>query len=214
MREPRPRRYPTDLFDAEWATLVPLRPLPAMRGRPLKWPRRLITEAIFYLVRSGCAWRMLPTSLPPWQTVFALFRRWRLDGTLRRAHGRLRALVREAEGRQAEPSAAIIDSQTVRATSVGGPAGGYDAAKLTTARKRHILVDAAGLVLLAHVHAADLHDRFGARLLVGRAGQGELPRLKIVRGDGAYAGTFARWLETERGWRVEEPKHRDRHLWR
>jgi transposase len=132
-----------------------------------------MAEAIFYLVRSGCAWRMLPSSFPPWPTVFAHFRRWRLDGTLRRMHDRLRALAREAEGRQAEPSAATIDSQTVRATGVGGPARGYDAAKRTAGRKRHILVDAAGLVLLAHVHAADLHDRLGAQALIGRAGPGE-----------------------------------------
>lgn len=214
MREPPPRRYPTDLSDAEWAALEPLLPPPSTRGRPLKWPRRLMVEAIFYLVRSGCAWRMLPTSFPPWQTVFAHFRRWRLDGTLRRAHDRLRALAREAAGRRAEPTAAIIDSQTVRATGVGGPARGYDAAKRTAGRKRHILVDTAGLVLLAHVHAADLHDRLGAQLLVGRAGQDELPRLELVWADGAYAGTFARWLEAERGWRVEVPRHRDRHLWR
>jgi putative transposase len=214
MRDAATRRYPTDLSDAEWAALEPLLPPPAKTGRPLKWPRRLMAEAIFYLVRSGCAWRMLPTSFPPWQTVFAHFRRWRLDGTLRRAHDRLRALARAAEGRHAEPSAAIIDSQTVRATGVGGPARGYDAAKRTFGRKRHILVDAAGLVLLAHVHAADLHDRLGAQALVRCAGGGELPRLQLVWADGAYSGTFARWLEAERGWRLEVPKHRDRHLWR
>ncbi len=214
MREPRPHHYPTDLSDAEWMALEPLLPPPAPRGRPLKWPRRLMAEAIFYLVRSGCAWRMLPSSFPPWPTVFAHFRRWRLDGTLRRMHDRLRALAREAEGRQAEPSAAIIDSQTVRATGVGGPARGYDAAKRTAGRKRHILVDAAGLVLLAHVHAADLHDRLGAQALISRADPGEFPRLELVWADGAYAGTFARPLEADRGWRVEVPKHRDRHLWR
>jgi putative transposase len=110
-------------------------------------PRRLMAEAIFYLVRSGCAWRVLPTSFPPWQTVFAHFRQWWLDGTLRRAHGRLRALAHAAEGRQAEPSAAIINSQTVGATGVGGPARGYDTAKRTTDRNRHTLVDATGLIL-------------------------------------------------------------------
>jgi putative transposase len=173
-----------------------------------------MVEAVFYLVRSGCAWRMLPASFPPWPTVFAHFRRWRLDGTLRRMHDRLRAKAREAEGRQAEPSAAIIDSQTVRATGVGGRARGYDAAKRTAGRKRHILVDASGLILLAHVHAADLHDRLGAQALVSQADPSAFPRLELVWADGAYAGTFARWLEAKRGWRVEVPRHRDRHLWR
>ena len=214
MHEPRPRRYPTDLSDAEWAVLEPLLPPPAPRGRPFKWPRRLMVEAVFHLVRSGCAWRLLPRCFPPWPTVSARFRRWRLDGSLRRMHDRLRTLAREAEGRAPEPSAAIIDSQTTRGTGVGGPARGYDPAKRTAGRKRHLLVDAAGLVLLVHVHAADLHDRLGAQALVRRAAADDLPRLELVWADGAYAGTFARWLQAERGWRVEVPKHRDRHLWR
>ncbi|WP_202828782.1 transposase, partial [Belnapia mucosa] len=98
MREHRQHRYPTDLSDAEWAALEPLLPPPATGGRPLQWPRRLMLEAIFYLVRSGCAWRMLPSPFPPWPTVFAHCRRWRLDGTLRCLHDRLRALARAAEG--------------------------------------------------------------------------------------------------------------------
>ena len=208
------RPYPSDLSDAEWAALEPILPPPSPVGRPLKWPRRLMAEAIFYLVRSGCAWRMLPRHFPPWPTVFSQFARWRRDGTVRRMHDRLRGLAREAAGRPPEPSAAIIDSQTARATGVGGPARGYDPAKRVAGRKRHVLVDASGLVLLAHVHAADLHDRLGAQALVGRAAPSELPRLELVWGDGAYAGTFARWLEAERGWRVEVPKYRKRHLWR
>ena len=214
MPDPRPRPYPTDLSDAEWVALEPLLPPPSRLGRPLKWPRRVMAEAIFYLVRSGCAWRLLPRHFPPWPTVYSQFRRWRRDDTLRRLHDRLRVLAREAEGRDVEPTAAIIDSQTVRAAGVGGPARGYDPAKRTAGRKRHILVDAAGLVLLAHVHAADVHDRLGAQALVAGAGRDGLPRLELVWGDGAYAGTFARWLADARGWRVEVPKHRDRQLWR
>lgn len=159
MPDPCPRPYPTDLSDAEWVALEPLLPPHSRLGRPLKWPRRVMAEAIVYLARSGCAWRLLPRRFPPWPTVYSQFRRWRRDDTLRRMHDRLRVLAREAEGRDAEPSAAIVDSQTVRATGVGGPARGYDPAKRAAGRKRHILVDAAGLVLLAHVHAADVHDR-------------------------------------------------------
>jgi len=214
MPETRYRPFPTALSDAEWAALQPLLPAPCPIGRPLKWPRRLMAEAIFYLVRTGCAWRFLPHCFPPfrplrglslrgiaarWPTVYSQFRRWRRDGALRAMHDRLRELAREAQGRSAEPSAAIVDSQTVR---------GWDGAKRTAGRKRHTLVDAMGLVLLVHVHAADLHDRIGAQALIGRAGPGELPRLELVWADSAYAGTFARWLEAECGWRVEGPRHR------
>ncbi len=105
-------------------------------------------------------------------------------------------------------------SRRGRATGIGGPARGYDAAKRTAGCKRHIFVDATGLTLLAHVHSADLHDRLGAQALIGQASPGGFRHLELAWADGAYAGTFARWLEAERGLRVEAPKHRDRHLWR
>jgi putative transposase len=162
--------YPTDLSDAEWAVLEPLLPPPARTGRPRKWPRRLMAEAIFYLVRSGCPWRMLPREYPPWRSVYSQLARWRRDGTLRRAHDGLRAMTRETVGRDAEPSAGILDSQTTRSTGVGGPARGYDSAKRAAGRTRHVMVDTLGLVLLAHVHVADLRDGLGARELVGRMG--------------------------------------------
>ncbi|RZA27360.1 MAG: IS4/IS5 family transposase [Proteobacteria bacterium] len=108
----------------------------------------------------------------------------------------------------------IVRRKVCNGTGVGGPARGHDAAKRTAGRKRHILVDAAGLVLLPHVHAANLHDRLGVQALIGQANPGEFPRLELLWADGAYAGTFARWFEAERGWCVEVPKHRDRHLWR
>ncbi len=126
--------------------LEPLLPPPSRTGRPRKWPRRLMAEAIFHLVRSGCAWRMLPREFPPWPSVHSQFARWRRDGTLRRAHDGLRAMAREALGREAEPSAGILGSQTARSTGVGGPARGYDGAKRAAGRKRHVLVDTLGLV--------------------------------------------------------------------
>jgi transposase len=127
---PRTRRpYPSDLTDQEWNLLEPLLASPERRGRPPKWPARRVADAVFYLLRSGCAWRMLPREYPPWQTVYYHFRKWRLDGRLRKAHDRLREAVRKAEGRNPDPSGAVIDSQAVKGTGVGGPQRGYDGAK-------------------------------------------------------------------------------------
>ena len=161
---PRTRRpYPSDLTDGEWALLRPLLESPERRGRPPKWPARRVADAVFYLLRSGCAWRMLPREYPPWQTVYYHFWKWRRDGRLRRAHDRLREAVRVAEGRGRDPSGAVIDSQAVKGTGVGGPERGYDGAKRLSGRKRHLLVDTGGLVLSARVYAASLHDRETAR---------------------------------------------------
>ena len=211
---PRTRPYPSDLTDEEWALLEPLLASSEKRGRPPQWPVRRVADAVFYLLRSGCAWRMLPREFPPWQTVYYYFYKWRRDGRLRRAHDRLREEVRVAEGRDRDPSAAVIDSQAVRGTGVGGPERGYDGAKRLSGRKRHILVDTGGLVLGARVHAASLHDREGAQVLLSDELKEELPQLEVVWADGAYTRGFREWAEEERGWRVEIPHHRDRQLWR
>jgi transposase len=209
-----PPRYPSDLSDEEWAILEPLLSSPEKRGRPPKWPLRHVADAVFYLLRSGCSWRMLPREYPSWQTVYYHFRKWRRDGRLRRAHDRLRTAVRVAEGRDRDPSAAVIDSQVVKSTPVGGPERGYDGAKRLAGRKRHILVDTGGLVLAARVHGADLHDRDGGRRLLAEDLRRELPQMELLWADGAYTGGFREWLRRRLGWRVEVPHHRDRQLWR
>ena len=215
MAMPRTRRpYLSDLSDEEWALLEPLLASSERRGRPPKWPARRVANAVFYLLRSGCAWRMLPHEYPPWQTVYYHFRRWRLDGRLHRAHDALRSEVRAREGRARDPSAAAIDSQAVKTSRAGGPERGYDGAKRLAGRKRHILVDTNGLVLAACVHGADLPDRDGGRRLLAEGLGRKLPRLELVWADGAYTRGFREWAQEELGWRVEVPYHRDRQLWR
>src|SRR5688572_533001 len=210
---PRTRRpYPSDLTDRGWDLLEPLLASPERRGRPPKWPARRVADAVFYLLRTGRAWRMLPREYPPWQTVYYHFRKWRIDGRLHRAHDRLREAVRESEGRDRAPSAAIIDSQVVKTTPVGGPERGYDGAKRLAGRKRHILVDTGGLVLAARVHGADLPDRDGGKRSLE---DGErLSRMGLLWADGAYTGGFRGWSQHQLGWRLEVPHHPDRQLWR
>jgi putative transposase len=207
------RPYPSDLSDAEWALLAPLLPRAKPSGRPRKWSDRLIADAVFYVLRSGCAWRLLPDSFPPWSTVFTRFRRWRLDGTLRRAHETLRALVRQRAGRSADPTAAIIGLQSAKTTGVGGPARGYDGGKRVKGRKRHVLVDVMGLILAVCVHAADVQDRQGARQLVETT-RAALRAVQIVWADQGYTGAFGDWLRETRGWQLEVVRHPARQAWR
>jgi putative transposase len=192
------RVYATDLTNAEWAILEPHLPAPKPGGRPITHSRREICNAILYVVRGGCAWRLLPHDLPPWQTVYGYFRAWRRDGTWQRLHDRLRTAVRVAAGRQPQPSAAILDSQSVKTTARGGVRG-YDAGKKVNGRKRHLLVDTLGLLLLVVVHAANLQDRDGAKLVCLRAKR-QYPRLRLIWADGGYRGQLVRWVATLCHW--------------
>jgi putative transposase len=195
-----PTCYPTDLTDEEWDQIQSLVPAPksgkGKRGRPITLDRRRLVNAIFYVVRSGCAWRLLPRDFGPWQTVYGYFRRWSQDWTWTFIHDTLRDWLRKTEGRNVAPTAAIVDSQSVKTPDQAGERG-YDAGKKIKGRKRHLAVDSLGLILGLMITSAAVQDRAAAKPLI----QGMVDlfgRLQIIWADGGYLGQLVAWVKALR----------------
>ncbi|WP_308220986.1 IS5 family transposase, partial [Micromonospora phytophila] len=190
----RPRHYPSDTSDAEWQVLAPHVPAGTGRGRPITYPRRDIVDAIRYLDRTGCQWNALPADFPHHKLVYHYFTTWTRDGTLNRMHNSLREQVREqVEGRNRQPTAALVDSQSIRgAETVGRPGRGFDAGKKVNGRKRHIAVDTCGLLLAILVTGANVQDRDAARPLLW-ALRACFPTIGLTWADSGYAGRLVGW---------------------
>ena len=201
-------RYASDTTDAEWALIAPHLPPPRRLGRPRTTELRSVVDALLYILATGCQWRFLPRDFPPYSTVQRFFYRWREDGLWQRVNHDLVMRAREAEGREASPSAGVIDSQSVKTTEAGGPRG-FDAGKKIKGRKRHILTDTTGLLVAATVHEASVQDRDGAVPLLASI-RGRLPWLRHVFADGAYAGAKLEAALSVLGrWTIEIVKRSD-----
>jgi transposase len=199
---------PSDLTDGEWEILEPFLPPPSHVGRPRKWPMRRIVNAMLYLLRGGLPWRMLPPGFPPATTVQRYFYAWRDSGLWQTINHYLLMAIRTAEGREASPSAGVIDSQSVKTTESGGVRG-YDAGKKGKGRKRHILTDTCGYLVHAVVHSADIQDRDGAPLVLA-AIINRFPWLRHVFADGGYTGPQLRNMLKKIGkWTLEINKRSD-----
>jgi putative transposase len=200
-------RYSSDLIDEQWMIIEHLFPKPSRKGRPRQHTYQELVNACMYLVRAGCDWRLLPKDLPPWQTVAGYYYKWMRSGLWEKIHTGLRETVRRSVGRKAKPSAGIIDSQSVKSTEYSGERG-YDAGKKINGRKRHIVVDTMGLLLLVLVLPASIQDRDGAKGLFAALFP-KFRRIKLIWADGGYAGQLIQWVREQWHRKLEIVKRSD-----
>lgn len=196
------KAYPSDLKDAEWEILEPLIPAISPEAVNVQYTRREIVNGILYVLRSGCPWRLVPHDLPAWGTLYDYFRTWRNDGTWDEIQKSLLKQVRQKEGRDKGPSAAVIDSQSIKTSATNGTEKGFDNGKLIWGRKRHALVDTQGNLMEVKVTAASTSDLKGARALLEPL-KDIFPRMSLLWGDSHYGGTLIKWLDDQLGWKVE-----------
>lgn len=198
-------RYPCGLTDSEWEQVKHLFDPPGRTGRPEKYPRRQMLDACIYVLRSGCSWRMLPKDFPSWQAVYKTFRRWLARGLFEAMYDELRKLWRGRQHRALDPTAAVLDSQSVKTSPQGGPKG-FDAGKKVKGRKRHLVTDTLGLLLAVRVTPASTQDRDAAAPIMDIA-IAKAPSIKMLYVDGGYAGACAATLRDRHQITVEVVRH-------
>ena len=203
-----PRKpYPSDLTDAQWALVEPFVRGNPVGPQPVVHSRREVLNAILYITKTGVQWRYLPHDFPDWQSVYSYFRQWKKDGTLKFLHDALRGKVRKKAGRTQQPTAGVLDSQSVK-TDVEAETRGYDANKKLKGRKRHLLVDTLGLVLVAWMSTADVQDRDATAAVLPLAAE-QFPTLQKVWADAAYQGPRVAAVAAQAGLQVEIVKRSD-----
>jgi putative transposase len=192
------KKYLTNLTENQWQITKSF----LNDERKRKHSLREIFDAIFYLLKSGCQWRMLPINFPPWNTVYYYYRQWKNNGLIEEIHEALRNLVRKKAGRNESPSAACIDSRSVKTTRSGGECRGVDGGKKTKGRKQHIVTDTLGLLLVVVVHAANIHDSKAAQEVISRL-RGRFHRLSKIFADGGYRGELVDSVKKTFGWIID-----------
>jgi len=193
------RNYRTDLTEKQWQIIKKLLPIQKTGRKPID--RRRVINALFYLNRTGCQWRNLPKDFPKWKTVYTVFRRWRIAGVWKKIHDALNRIMRKIKGKKPTPSVGIIDSQSADTTDVGGRERGYDAGKNVNGRKRHIMVDTLGLIIAVVVHAANIQDYDGAKLVFATMASETFKRLKVIFADSAYGKMgLPNWVKQSFAW--------------
>ena len=200
-------RYTSDLTPSEWDLISYCFPKAATFGRPRQYSYLEIFNGILYVNKTGCQWRNVPKDLPPWASVYHYYRTWKRSGLLPQIHDHLRELVRLESGKKPKPTAAILDSQTIKSSESSGERG-YDAGKKINGRKRHLLVDTMGLILMVMVLPANVQDRDGARQLLHRC-FGIYKALRLIWADGGYAGQLITWVKGHLGCLLEIVKRTD-----
>ena len=196
------KAYPSDLTEAEWEILEPLIPAISEEAAHIKYTRREIVNGILYVLRSGCPWRLMPHDLPAWGSVYDYFRQWQKQGVWDQVLEALRRQKRKKQGRDEEPSAAVIDSQSIKTSAVRGPEKGFDMGKSIWGRKRNLLVDTQGDLMEVKVTAASASDLSAGKKLLSLM-RGRFPRLSLIWGDSHYGGQFLKWVKEHFGWDVQ-----------